>query len=110
MSSTDFNTDKSDKNAKLSRQGTYKERSPGGGGANLGGKDIENAYDTTNSLLMISHKQDVIEPKQMTSSKVMTVDKGVELIEKGKVTKGEDYAEEGRIKLEDYRKMHDPRA
>ena len=59
---------------------------------------------------MLSHKQDVIEPKQMTSSKVMMVDKGVELIEKGKSTKGEDYYQEGRIKLMDYRKMTDPRS
>ena len=59
---------------------------------------------------MMSHKLDVIEPKTMTSSKVMTVEKGVELIEKGKVTKGEDYTEDGRLKLEEYRKMHDPRS
>ena len=46
----------------------------------------------------------------MLPSKVMTVQPGVELIEKGKVTIGEKVKIPNKINLADYRKLKDPRA
>jgi len=51
----------------------------------------------------------VIEFNHVAPSKVMTIEPGVELIEKGKNFKGDYYAVEGKFRLTDYRKLHDPR-
>lgn len=42
-------------------------------------------------------------------SKVLHIADGVELIEKGKIIKGNNFALEGKLKLDDYRKMVNPR-
>jgi len=60
-------------------------------------------------MQFLGAKQGVIEFNHVAPSKVMTIEQGVELIEKGKSMKGSDYTVSGKLKLEDYRKMHDPR-
>ena len=39
----------------------------------------------------------------------ITLAQGVDLVEKGKVTKGSDLSVSGRINLNEYKKMRDPR-
>ncbi len=68
-----------------------------------------NEYETGGSLQFLAHKQAVIEFNHVAPSKVMTMEPGVELIEKGKNFKGDYYAVEGKFRLTDYRKLHDPR-
>ena len=55
-------------------------------------------------------KQAVIEFKNNAPSKVMAVSSGVTLVEKGKSVNGMDFSMPGKLKLDEYRKMHDPRA
>lgn len=60
-------------------------------------------------MAFLAHKQGVIEFNHVAPSKVMTIEAGVELVEKGKSTKGQDYNIDGKFKLADYRKLHDTR-
>ena len=76
-------------------------------------KDVEKAmddYDISDSFKHIAQKQSVIEFDALAPSKVMTIEAGVELIEKGKSVRGDDYSMSGKLKLKDYQKMVDPRA
>ena len=73
-------------------------------------QDGGNEYETGGSMHFMAHKQGVIEFNHVAPSKVMSIEAGVEMIEKGKSLKGEDFKIEGKFKLEDYRKLHDPRA
>ena len=50
---------------------------------------------------------DVIEFYHLAPSKVMQIEAGVELIEKGKSTKGEDLNLHGKYRLEEYRTLHE---
>jgi len=61
-------------------------------------KDVEKAMEAlevSDSFKNISHKQSVIEFDALAPSKVMTIEKGVELIEKGKSVRGEDFSMSG---------------
>jgi len=55
-----------------------------------------------------AHIQGVIEFHHLAPSKLMEIEAGVELIEKGKSTKGDDLNLHGKLKLEEYRKINDP--
>jgi len=57
----------------------------------------------------MAHKQGVIEFNHVAPSKVMQIEPGVELLEKGKSIKGEYFSVEGKYRLTDYRKINDPR-
>jgi len=57
-------------------------------------------YETAMSFQMMTTKQAVIEFKNVAPSKVMTIEKGVELIEKGRSVKGLDYSVDGKLRLE----------
>ena len=52
----------------------------------------------------------MIEFKNNAPSKVMAVSSGVTLVEKGKSTNGADFAMPGKLKLDEYRKINDPKA
>lgn len=65
--------------------------------------------EKTELKTMIGQKQTVIDAVYSAPSKTITLSKGVELIEKGKVTRGEEFSKEGKFRLSDYRKLHDPR-
>ena len=56
-----------------------------------------------------AHKAAVIESNYAVPTAVMTIASGVELIEKGKSTKGEHIVIPNKIKLSEYNKMKDPR-
>ena len=58
--------------------------------------DVEAAFSIKN----ISNKQSVIEFPHVAPSKVLSIADGVELIEKGKVVKGNNFKIEGKLKLE----------
>lgn len=60
-------------------------------------------------MQFMNTKQQVIEFAHSAPSKTMQITSGCELIEKGKSFKGQEITVEGKLKLEDYRKMHDPR-
>ena len=54
-------------------------------------------------------KAGIIESNYVVPTKVMTVQPGVELIEKGKITAGEKVKYPNKMPLSDYNKMKDPR-
>ena len=51
----------------------------------------------------------MIEFHHLAPSKLMHIEAGVELIEKGKSVKGEDLNLNGKWRLDEYRMMHDAR-
>ena len=67
-------------------------------------------YATTEALNQITHKQSVIEFNHVAPTKVMTMSNGVELIEKNASRKGEEIVINGKLKLQAYRKLVDPRS
>ena len=51
----------------------------------------------------------VIESNYVAPTKVMSIQPGVELTEKGKVTKGDKMKVQNKLNLTDYRKLKEPR-
>lgn len=66
-------------------------------------------YETGGSMHFMAHKQGVIEFNHVAPSKVITLEDGVEMIEKGRSLKGNDIKRSNQLKLDEYRKLHDPR-
>ena len=54
-------------------------------------------------------KSNVVEFVSSTSMQDISLAEGVGLVEKGKVTKGNDLSVSGRLNLQEYKKMVDPR-
>jgi len=54
-------------------------------------------------------KDDVIESNHSDPSKIMMIQPGVELQQKGKATKGDDLKVENKLNLSDYRSLVDPK-
>ena len=66
-------------------------------------------FETGGSMQFMAHKQAVIEFNQLVPSKVIQIEDGVELVEKGKSVKGNSYSVQGKYKLDEYRKLNDTR-
>ena len=54
-----------------------------------------NEYETGGSINFLAHKQGVIEFNHLAPSQVITIQDGVEMIEKGRSIKGKDIIRDG---------------
>ena len=66
--------------------------------------------DTAKTFQMQATKQGVIEYKVNKPFAEMPISDGVSLVERGKAVRaGQDYSAPGKLKLNEYRKLNDPR-
>ena len=72
------------------------------------GANVANETGMSNFFRAGGSKLDVIEFHHLAPSKLMQIEAGVELIEKGKSTKGDELNLQGKYRLEEYRNLHDP--
>ena len=72
------------------------------------GANNANETGMSNIFQAVAGNLDVIEFHHLAPSKLMQIEAGVELIEKGKSTKGDELNLQGKFRLEEYRMLHDP--